>query len=93
MIHVEEPWIALMGTVFGGAGLKVVEAIVGRKKWKADAAFQLREELRKELTELREESDQLRDELDEWRTKYYSLVSSIASGDLKEALRKISESK
>jgi hypothetical protein len=45
------------------------------------------------LTELRKEADELRDELDLWRAKYYSLVSSIASGDLKEALRKISEGK
>lgn len=88
-----EAWLALIGTLFGGAGFKVIEHVLGRSKTKVDAATSLREELRKELTDIRKEADELRDELDMWRSKYYSLVSSIASGDLKEALRKISESK
>ena len=85
--------MALAGTVLGGVGLKVAEHILGRSKTKVDTAAALRTELRAELLELRKEADELRDELDMWRTKYYSLVSSIASGDLPEALRKISEGK
>lgn len=88
-----EAYLALAGTLFGGAGFKIIEHFLGRSKNKNDTATALRDELRKELTELRKEADELRDELDMWRAKYYSLVSSIASGDLQEALRKISEGK
>lgn len=88
-----EAWLALIGTCFGGAGFKIIEHFLGRSRSKMDTATALRDELRKELTEIRKEADDLRDELDLWRTRYYSLVSSIASGDLREALRKISENK
>lgn len=93
-----EAWIALAGTLLGGAGFKLIEHILGRSKRKEDSATTLRSELRGELTQLRAEADKLRDEADElrdeidvWRTKYYSLVSSIAKGDVEEALRKITE--
>lgn len=93
-----EAWIALAGTLFGGAGFKILEHFLGRSKRKIDEATSLRSELRTELNDLRTEADRLRDEADElrdeidmWRTKYYSLVSSIAKGDLEEALRKITE--
>jgi signal transduction histidine kinase len=95
-----EAWIALIGTVFGGAGLKIIEQILGRKGRKEDFATAIRSELRTEVTSLRHEADQLRDEADElrheldlWRRKYYSLVSSITTGDLKDALRKITDNK
>lgn len=93
-------WIALIGTLFGGAGFKIIEHILGRSKIKDDTATNIRSELRTEVgalraeaDKLREEADELRDEIDEWRTKYFSLVSSIAKGDLEGALSKITESK
>lgn len=91
-----EAWIALVGTVFGGAGFKIIEHFLGRKGRRDDFATKLRGELREEVAELRREADrlhreadELRDEVDEWRSKYYSLVSSISKGDLKGAQNKI----
>lgn len=84
-----EAWIALVGTVFGGAGLKITEQFLGRNKVRDDTATALRDELRKELSEAREEADQLREEADKWRQRYYSMVSSITTGDVTGALRKI----
>lgn len=93
-----EAYIALIGTMFGGAGFKVIEFILGRKSRKEDFATNIRSELRDEVAELRKEADklhkeaaELRAEIDKWRSKYYSLVSSIAKGDLREAQRKIQE--
>lgn len=95
-----EAYLALAGTVFGGVGLKIVEAVLGRSKNKNDGQHVFREELRAELAalrteaeKLRDESDELRDEIDTWRTRYFSLVSSIAGGDLDDARRKITENK
>lgn len=80
----------------GGVGLKIIEHFLGRKKRKFDESSSLRGELRSELNELRSEADKLRDEADDlrdeidvWRSKYYSLVSSIARGDSDDALRQI----
>lgn len=93
-----EAWIALAGTLLGGAGFKIVEHILGRTKRKDDTTTSIRSELRAEVTELRAEADRLRDEtdalrkeIDVWRKKYYSLVSSIAKGDIEGAQRKITE--
>jgi uncharacterized coiled-coil DUF342 family protein len=93
-----EAWLALAGTLFGGAGFKIIEHFLGRTKRKEDSATTFRAELRAEVTELRTEADKLRDETDElrkeidiWRRKYYSLVSSIAKGDLESAQRKITD--
>lgn len=95
-----EAWLALIGTVFGGAGFKIIEHFLGRRTKKEDFATNLRGELRGEVTSLRQDAEKLRDdaddlrrEIDEWRNKYYSLVSSIARGNLSEAQRKIKESK
>lgn len=91
-----EPWLALIGAIFGGAGLEIFKKFLGRSKEREQAAIEARDELRKEIAELRaeadkvrEEADELRDEIDAWRNKYYSLVSSIATGNLQEALDKI----
>lgn len=91
-----EAWIALIGTVFGGAGFKIIEYFLGRRGRREDFATKLRGELRDEITELRKEADKLqhecdklRDEIDEWRTKYYALVAAVARGDVSDALKKI----
>lgn len=88
-----EAWIALIGTVFGGAGLKVVEQFLGRKKERDDAAKEIRDELRQELHDCRKEADERTDEADLWRARYYSLVSSVTTGDLQGALKKIQNNK
>lgn len=93
-----EAWVALIGTVFGGAGFKIIEFFLGRKGRREDFATKLRGELRDEVTQLRREADklhreadELRDEIDSWRSKYYYLVSAISKGDLEGAQRRITE--
>lgn len=86
-----EAWIALIGTAFGGAGLKIVEQFLGRKKAKDDTAREIRDELRLELNDCRKERDEIEEEADVWRSRYYSLVSCLTTGDLQGALRKIQE--
>lgn len=80
-----EAWIALAGTVTGGAGLKFVEYILGRSKYRDTLASSLRTELRVDLSALRVENQHLQDEIhqleksvDEWRDKYYALVAQQA---------------
>jgi hypothetical protein len=80
----EEAWLALVGTVFGGAGLKIVEAFLGRRKSRDDLAASLRTELRVEVSELRlevhrlmEENRELEAALDEWREKYFNVLAQL----------------
>lgn len=91
-----EAWLALVGTIFAGIGLEIVKKILGRTKAREEAVKAIKDELgseidtlRRQAEKIREEADELRDEIDSWRNKYYSLVSSIASGNLQEALDKI----
>lgn len=74
-------FVALMGTVFGGAGLKIVESWIGRAKERADAGSEMRNELRRDIEGLRKqlengEAEQRRLEslVEEWRAKYYDLL-------------------
>lgn len=77
-------WIALLGAMFGGAGLKVTEAWLGKNKVKVDDARVIRDELRTDMTNLRAEVQELETERDEWREKYYSAQDLIIK--LKTAL-------
>jgi len=65
---------ALLGTIFGGAGLKIVEALLLRKKDKDTTATDLRQELREEVRYLREQLKAAEDELDEQRQKHLSVM-------------------
>lgn len=67
-------WIALIGTLAGGAGLKVVEKVLSSGAEKTDTASKLREELRKDQTELKEELRRVDHELDQWKEKYFLLL-------------------
>lgn len=69
--------IALVGTVFGGVGLKVAESWLGRSKVKVDDAARLRDELRLEITAQREEIKQLEEARDKWREESYRLKSEL----------------
>ena len=73
-------FVALMGTIFGGAGLKIIEGWLGRQKERATEAQSMRDELRKEIESLRtqldkadEEEKRLEAQVEEWRGKYYDL--------------------
>lgn len=67
-------WIALIATVCGGVGLKVVEHWLGRNKVKVDDAARIRDELRIEITSQKEEIKNLEAEANSWREKYYELL-------------------
>lgn len=66
-------WIALIGTLAGGAGLKIVESILARGGKKRDDATAMREELRKDQAALKEELRTAEKELDLWKEKYFLL--------------------
>ncbi len=73
-------FLALVGTIFGGAGLKIIEHWLGKAKTRADAGLAIREELRKDIESLRKQlekaaAEELRLEglVEEWRSKYYEL--------------------
>lgn len=72
-MSLDPAWIALIGTVAGGLGLKVTEHWLGRNKDKVDDAARIRDELRTEVTAQRAEIKVLEDEVEEWRAKYYDL--------------------
>lgn len=93
-----EAYLALAGTLFGGVGLKALEGILGRRKRQFTEQSAVRSELRLELNALKAEaeklhaeSDKLREEIDLWRSRYYSLVASVAKGDSSGALKKIED--
>lgn len=74
-------WIALIGTLLGGAGLKIIESFLSRGQKKVDTATAMREELRKEsdslksdAAKLREEIRQVEKDLDAWKEKYFLLL-------------------
>lgn len=96
-----ESWIVLIGVLFGGAGLKVVESWLSRKKTEQDQGIQIRDELRKEIVALRdqlqaakEEEARLEAEIELWRSKYYDLrdVYSKAQTELMLALERLKAS-
>jgi chromosome segregation ATPase len=73
-------FIALTGTLFGGAGLKIIESWLGRAKERATEEATMRDELRKEIADLRAqlekadaEEKRLEGLIEEWRSKYYDL--------------------
>lgn len=84
-----EAWLALAGTVAGGSGLKFIEYILGRSKYRDTLAGTIRGELRADLSaakaenaHLHERIEDLEDEVDEWRDKYYQLVADNAKRGL-----------
>lgn len=73
MFNLDPAWIALIGTLCGGIGLKLMEHWLGKSKVKIDEASKLREELRIEITAQREEIRALEVEVNKWRADYYDL--------------------
>lgn len=70
-------WIAFLGAAFGGAGLKLTEAWLGRNKVKIDDASLIRGELRQQITDLRTELSETEKERDSWRDKYYAAQENL----------------
>ena len=73
MASLDPAWIALIGTIFGGAGLKVAEHWLGKNRIKIDDASKIRDELRIEIAAQREEIKDLETQVEKWRSDYYAL--------------------
>lgn len=67
-------WIALIGTIVGGAGLKTIEKFLARGGERIDTATDMRDELRKDLASSKDEARLLEKELDLWKEKYFQLL-------------------
>ena len=87
------PIIALLGTIFGGAGLEFIKRWLGKAKDKDDTATALRNELRGELTSLKQELAEVEKELDDWKAKYYDVVEKYLTVKIQyeNALRQLSD--
>lgn len=70
--------IALIGTVLGGAGLKIIEHVLNRGKVKEDVATNLREELRADLKAAKEEIRLEAAAADKWQTAYWELKAELS---------------
>lgn len=93
MPSIDPAWIALIGTLCGGIGLKVAEHWLGKNKVKVDAATQMRDELRFEITAQREEIKDLETDVEKWRSDYYDLRDKYIQlqTELMIALQKIKD--
>lgn len=93
-LEFSQAWIALLGTIFGGAGFKIIEHWLSRNQRTDDTATKLRDELREEVKSLREELRKVEADLDTWRGKYYELMEQFLAvrADLETALRTIKTS-
>lgn len=86
-------WIALIGTLCGGLGLKITEHWLSRGKIKVDEASAIRNELRLEVTALRAEIKQLEADVDKWREEYYKARDKLVAmqTELTLALQKLND--
>lgn len=91
MPEITTAWIALIGTILGGVGLKFVEHWLSRSKVRDDTAAQLRTELRTEIQGLKTELNNVESDLDKWRGKYYELMDNFikVKSELETAMRQL----
>lgn len=73
-------FIAIVTTILGGIGLKVVETWLGRAKSRSDADLAYRTELRADIDRMRQqlldseaEEARLQVEIEKWKNAYYDL--------------------
>lgn len=94
MPEITTAWIALIGTILGGVGLKFVEHWLSRSKVRDDTAAQLRTELRTEIQGLKTELNNVESDLDKWRGKYYELMDNFikVKSELETAMRQLQQS-
>lgn len=93
----------MIGVVFGGAGLKIIEHLLNRGSKKEDLASDLRAELRQDIASLRTELKLESAEADKWKQMFYEvkysaqmanyktdkLVQETGSEELKNDLREL----
>lgn len=78
MPHLDPAWIALIGTLCGGLGLKLLEHWLGKSKAKFDESTKLRDELRTQMETLRQEQKDTEAELEKYKRDYYDLRDKYA---------------
>ncbi len=93
MPDIPQAWLALIGALLGGSGLKFIEHYLSKPKIKEDTATQFRNELREEMKTLKEELREAEKGLDEWKIKYFTLLEEFSRAKIErdEALHKIQE--
>lgn len=91
MPEISQAWLALIGALLGGSGLKFIEHFLNKGKAKEDSATAMRTELREDLKATREELDKAEQEADEWRGKYYLVVEAYQNLrlDLNQAMNEL----
>lgn len=91
--EINQAWLALIGAILGGSGLKFIEHWLSRSKAKDDSASKFRDELRTEVSSLRDELRTTETDLDNWKQKYYTLVEDAMKvrSELDAALRAIAD--
>ena len=84
---------SVIGAVFAGTGLKVVEKWLQKAKDKDDTATSLRNELRTELTDLKKELASAGDSIEEWREKYYDVIEKyiVVKAQLNTVLKMLAD--
>lgn len=90
---IDPAWIALIGTLCGGLGLKLAEHWLGKNRVRVDDASKIRDELRLEINAQREEIRQLEVDVEKWRADYYDLRDKYVQlqTELTLALQKIKQ--
>jgi len=64
---IDPAWIALIGTILGGVGLKVAEKFLNKHAEQRDD----RKDYREEINELRTRLDTVENEVTFWRNRFY----------------------
>lgn len=93
MPEISQAWLALIGAILGGSGLKFIEHYLSRPKIKDDSATAFRNELRQEMISLRTELRAAETDLDMWKAKYYDILEQLSKAriDRDEALYRIQD--
>jgi hypothetical protein len=79
-------WVALLGTIFGGVGLKVAEKWLSKGRENAEANAQQGRDYRLEIKELTDRMDVVEKREEEWREKYFK--SQEENAELRVKLKK-----
>ena len=93
MPEFSQAWLALIGAILGGSGLKFIEHYLSRPKIKEDTAAAFRKELREEMAILRAELKSSEADVDKWRDSTYALREELSQTRIArdEALHKIQD--
>lgn len=77
-----EALIGLLGAIFGGVGIKIVEGYILPRAKQEDIATQIRDELRGDIAAYKEEVASLRSEVDDWKRRYFVLIELLIRNNI-----------